>query len=71
MKKTTMWFSNRSDKNWSLPSQKMAKTLEILDLGSGGILSYPCSENKGADQLRVHREADPRRRVRICRFFFS
>ena len=28
---------------------------------------YPCSENKGADQLRVYREADLRLCFRICK----
>ena len=28
-------------------------------------LHYPCSENKGADQLRGHREADLRLCIRI------
>ena len=28
---------------------------------------YPCSENKGADQLRCHREADLRLCFRICK----
>ena len=37
--------------------------LEILDLGSTCIgIYYPCSENKGADQLRGNREAD----LRLC-----
>ena len=30
-------------------------------------LYYPCSENKGADQLRGHREADLRLCFRICK----
>ena len=30
-------------------------------------LYYPCSENKGADQLRGYREADLRRCYRICK----
>ena len=30
---------------------------------------YPCSENKGADQLRSYREADLRLCFRICRLF--
>ena len=30
-------------------------------------MSYLCSENKGADQLRGHREADLRLCFRICR----
>ena len=28
---------------------------------------YPCSENKGADQLRGYREADLRLCFRLCR----
>ena len=35
-------------------------------LGSRG-LYYPCSENKGADQLRGHRKADLRLCFRICK----
>ena len=34
-------------------------------------LYYPCSENKGADQLRGHREADLRLCFRICKSRFS
>ena len=30
-------------------------------------LYYPCSENKGADQLRGYREADLRLSFRICK----
>ena len=30
-------------------------------------MSYPCSENKGIDQLRAHREADLRLCFRICK----
>ena len=30
-------------------------------------LYYPCSESKGADQLRGHREADLRLCFRICK----
>ena len=30
-------------------------------------MDYPCSENKGADQLRGHREADLRLCFRLCR----
>ena len=34
-------------------------------------LYYPCSENKGADQLRGYREADLRLCFRICKSRFS
>ena len=32
---------------------------------------YPCSENKGADQLRGYREADLRLCFRLCRLLVS
>ena len=45
--------------------------LEILDLESRGIVLsvvyYPCSEDKGADQLRSYCEADLRLCFRLCR----
>ena len=44
--------------------------LEISDLGRRCIY-YPCSKNKGADQLRGHREADLRLKFRICDNRFS
>ena len=44
-----------SDTNRAVQSQKMAR-LEILYLGSRGIVLAICSENKGADQLRGYRE---------------
>ena len=34
-------------------------------------LCYPCSKNKGADQLRGYREADLRLCFRICKNPFS
>ena len=52
-----MWFPNRSNTNEPVQSQKQAE--------EG--LYYPCSENKGADQLRGHREADLRLCFRLCR----
>ena len=41
--------------------------LEISDLSRRGLLYYPSSENKGADQLRGYREADLRLCFRLCR----
>ena len=38
MRKTTMWFFNRSDINQPVQSQKMAKRLESLDLEGRGIV---------------------------------
>ena len=45
--------------------------LKISDLGSRGILYYPCSENKGADQIRGYRDADLRLCFRICKIRVS
>ena len=40
-----------------------------MDLENRGILYYPCSENKGADQLRGYCEADLRLCFLLCRLF--
>ena len=37
--------------------------------GEGFYYMYPCSENKGADQLRGYCEADLRLCFRICKMF--
>ena len=50
MRKPT-WFSNRSDINRSVQSQKMARSLKFR-IKKEEELYYPSSENKGADQLR-------------------
>ena len=65
MRKPTMWFPNRSDKNQAVQSQKQARSLKLR---RESVLSvyYPCSESKGADQLRGDREAD----LRLFFFFF-
>ena len=46
--------------------QEMARGLELRIKEEEG-LYYPCSENKGADQLRGYREADLRLCFRICK----
>ena len=61
-----MWFSNSSDTNRPVLSQKMARCLKFWILKEEE-LYYTCSENKGADQLRGYREADLRLCFRICR----
>ena len=43
-----------------------ARGLKFWIKGEEG-LYYPCSENKGADQLRGYREADLRLCFRICK----
>ena len=59
-------FPTRSDTNQAVQPRKIARGLQKSDLGSKG-LYYPCSENKGADQLRGYREADLRLCFRICK----
>ena len=56
------WF----DTNRAVQSKKMAKGLKYHILEVEGSY-YPCSENKGADQLRGYREADLRLCFRICK----
>ena len=64
--KPTMWFPNRSDTNRPLQLQKQARSLKYWGYVVEE-LYYPSSENKDADQLRGHREADLRLCFRICR----
>ena len=45
---------------------KMARHLKFRITKVEG-LYYPCSENKGADQLRGYRKADLRLRFRLCK----
>ena len=66
MRKPTMWFPNRSDTNQAVQSQKQATSSKFQIFKEEEEVYYPCSENKGADQLRVC-EADLRLCFRICR----
>ena len=66
MRKPTFWFPTRSDTNQAVQSQKMARGLKF-HVYKVEELYYPCSENKGADQLRGYREADLRLCFRICK----
>ena len=59
-------FPTRSDINRVVQSQKMPRGLKFPILEVEG-LYYPCSENKGADQLRGYREADLRLCFRMCK----
>ena len=61
MRKTTFWFPTWSDTNQTVQLQKMARGLKFRIYEVEG-LYYPCSENKGPDQLRGYREAD----LRLC-----
>ena len=49
-----MWFPNRSDTNPAAQILKTARSWKFSDLYLD--LYYPCSENKGGDQLRGYRE---------------
>ena len=64
--KPTMWFLNRSDTNQAAQSQKQARSLKFRIKEEEEVF-YPCSENKGAGQLRGYREVVPRLCFRICR----
>ena len=68
MRKPTFWFLTRSDTNQAVQLQKMARGLKFWVKKVEG-LYYLCSENKGADQLRGHLEADLRLCFRICNMF--
>ena len=61
-----MWFPNRSDTNRPVQAQKRARSFKF-QIYVEEELYYPSSENKGADQLRGHREADLRLCFRLCR----
>ena len=56
-----MWFPNWSDTNQAVQSQKTVRSMKFRIYEVEGFY-YPCSENKGADQLRGYREAD----LRLC-----
>ena len=55
-----------SDTNRAVQPQKMARGLNFRVYEVEGSY-YPCSENKGADQLRGYRQADLRLCFRICK----
>ena len=66
MRKPTFWFPTWSDTNQAVQSRKMARDLNFRIYEVEG-LYYPCSENKGADQLRGYCEADLRLCFCICK----
>ena len=66
MRKPTFWFLTWSDTNQAVQLQKMARGLKFRIRKVEG-LYYLCSKNKGANQLRGHREADLRLCFRICK----
>ena len=64
-----MWFLNRSDTNQAVQSQKTARSMKFCILEVEG-LYYPCSENKGADQLRGNRSASLFSHLQIVGFLY-
>ena len=66
VRKASSRFSTRSDTNWAVQPQKMARGLKFWILVEEGLL-YLCSKNKGADQLHSYREADLHLCFRICK----
>ena len=59
-------FPTWSDTNQAVQPQKMARGLKFWIQEVEGLF-YPCSENKGADQLRGYRGADLRLCFRKCK----
>ena len=66
MRKPTFWFPTSSDTNQAVQSQKIVRGSKFWIKKVEG-LSYLCSENKGAEQLRGYREADLRLCFRLCK----
>ena len=59
-------FPTWSDINMAVQPQKMSRGMKFRIKEVEG-LYYPCSRNKGADQLHVYREAYLRLCFRICK----
>ena len=67
-RKPTFLFPTRSDTNRAVQRKKMDRALKFrIKKVEGFYYMYPCSENKGADQLRGNCEADLRLCFRICK----
>ena len=66
MRKQTIWVPTRFDTNRPVQSQKQARNLKFWILEEER-LYYPCSENKGADQLCSYCTADLRLCFHLCR----
>ena len=66
VRKATIWVPTRSDTNRAVQSQKMVRGWKLW-IYKVEELYYPCSENKGGDQLRGYCVADLRICFRLCR----
>ena len=60
-----MLFPFRSDTNRAVQAQKMARDWKFW-IYKIEELYYPCSENKGADQLRSYCKAYCKADLRLC-----
>ena len=63
-------FPTRSDTNRAVQLRMVARGLKLW-VQEEEVLYYPCSENKGADQLRSYCAADLRLCFRKCKNRFS
>ena len=66
LRKRSSGFLTRSDTNRAVQPQKIARGLKFQIKEVKG-LYYPCSKNKGADQLSSYCAADLRPCFRICK----
>ena len=70
VRKPTFLFPTRSDTNRAVQRKKMDRALKFrIKKVEGFYYMYPCSQNKGADQLRGYCEADLRLCFRIYKWF--
>ena len=61
MRNRSSQLPTRSDTNWPVQLQEMARSLKFF-IKKVEEMYYPCGENKGADQLRSYCEAN----LRLC-----
>ena len=66
MRKQKFWFPTCFNTNQGVQSRKMARGLKFRIKKVEGLYNL-CSENKGTDQLWVHRQADLRLCFCICK----
>ena len=66
LRKPVFGVFDKADINQAVQLLKMARGLKFRIYEAEG-LYYPCSENKGADQLRSYCKADLRLCFRICK----
>ena len=66
VRKPTKWILARSDTNQAVQPLEIVRGVKFC-MKEVEVLFYPCSENKGADQLSGYCEADLRLCFRICK----